>query len=295
MLADDGSLRAPAGRKSDYDLLVRNEGGPVRLLSLREEQERSLEYLLRDAASELSFDLIEEMLRPFQIGGSTARRHWPWIALVARTYRHSWNKAEATKERKMKPSEMSATLRRVGELAQRLHDELRALEGSRVVVGQPVLTGHLHEIWYALAYGAAGTIGRTRPPDNASLQELVKHHRELQATLLRIPAAAKFAASLMHLDTLRKKGGGGDPALPHLVEMASLIWRSMTHRPPSVRRVSSRSRQSDSPDFVLFVQSIASLPVNNPDQYDAETPHNSTGPIPSISQIATAFRALTSV
>jgi hypothetical protein len=65
------------------------------------------------------------------------------------------------------------------------------------------------------------------------------------------------------------------PALRTLVEMAKPIWESLTGRKPSAYKVEKKDRESDVPDFIIFVQELAKI---------------SDCPIPSFKQAAVAFK-----
>jgi hypothetical protein len=73
----------------------------------------------------------------------------------------------------------------------------------------------------------------------------------------------------------RPPGSASIPALRALVGMAKPIWTSLTGRKPSVHKVETRGRDSDVPDFVIFVQELAKI---------------AGGPVPSWKQIAVAFK-----
>jgi hypothetical protein len=72
-----------------------------------------------------------------------------------------------------------------------------------------------------------------------------------------VAAAELLARGGLDPALLARKKSGEDPALPAFVGLLADVWRSLTGREPSTRKV--QKARGEEPDFVLFVQSVARL------------------------------------
>jgi hypothetical protein len=75
--------------------------------------------------------------------------------------------------------------------------------------------------------------------------------------LAELEEAAKIAAKRVNVDLLKRKRGQSNPALPNFVWRCGKIWKGMTGRQPSARRV--ERAESDDPDFVILVKALAKI------------------------------------
>jgi hypothetical protein len=83
-------------------------------------------------------------------------------------------------------------------------------------------------------------------------KEFIKRLTELEA------AAKVLTAQGVDVELLDRKRGQSEPALPTFVFRGSVIWRSLTGRKPSANKHTRRNGPKD-PDFVLFIQELATL------------------------------------
>ena len=201
-------------------------------------------------------DFVQPVLAKWQPDEALAKRHWPWVAAAC----YHWEAAHrlGLKPSLLRPVDVRASLGRIDKHAGSLSKEvygLLAAARSRA----PADGSHPDEVAGILERLGAGAAGDNVPPAGAltSLMALCQQLAGLQGAV-----EALTAGNGPEL-TARKKSGE-DPALPNFVATLAQVWRSLTGRKPSTRKV-ERSI-GEEPDFVLFVQDVAKLVVEPPSE-----------------------------
>jgi hypothetical protein len=112
-------------------------------------------------------------------------------------------------------------------------------------------------------------------------QMLANHFKKtgLLSYLVDVEVAAKAATQHVDKSLLERERSQSDQALPNFIFHCSVIWKSLTGRPPSAEKVHRNIRHDgpSDPDFLIFVQELAKSVEIAP---------------PSRNQVATSLRKL---
>jgi len=138
----------------------------------------------------------------------------------------------------------------------------------------PLRTPHLTWLREFLVQNAA--IGPRADVDQSpeALLRSVMLGEDFMKRLVGLSVAAREAAARLDKNLIARTRSASDDSLPNLVGRCAKIWTSLTGRPTSINKVTSKSKNDSRPDFVLFVCDIARL---------------ATGTEPTFNQVATAF------
>jgi hypothetical protein len=247
-------LLGPKWPKSQFDKLCDEYGGPADLGAAVEK------YTFGRCCGEFPLGQVLPTLIRFATGETAARRHWPWAALAIDQYNFEINERAKYKD-ELKPKEIRDLIRTIRRGA---HDLLSALARLQTFAfrlhehSAPLLRGHLSWLHYYISQPLAGHISNEVKADFVTVDlrtlEFFKH-------LAQVEAAAKIAAKRVDIDLLKRRRGQSNPALPAFVWRCAEIWKSMTGRKPSTRKVYRQKRDNpvagSDPNFVIFVKALA--------------------------------------
>ena len=248
------SLYHGVGLDDDLDRLDKI-GGPAQIAPV------TSEIMFDRACSEFRELEILEILMEYTADLTTARRHWPWIALAALGYR--FNQEFDRPADDPAPSDVTEVL---GQLRQDSSRLLANLEKFASWHQKPrefahaTKRGHLEYLDSILAQHVAGWGKAGTPHDvdavalfNERLKFLNWQHG-LSCLIEGIREAQGMQDNSLLVSPIRVTIAG----LHQLVKQLALIWQSMTGKTPSANRVHRRGGDSI-PDFVRMVSEVASL------------------------------------
>jgi hypothetical protein len=182
--------------------------------------------------------------------------------------------------RKLRSRNVESLLRKVDRDAESLAENLVTLHNWSVAPDSPsapLRTPHLTWLREFLVQNAA--VG-PRPDVDQNPEALLRSSilgQDFFKRLIALSVAARTAAARLDKKLLARTRSASDDSLPKLVGRSAEIWTSLTGWRPSINKVSSKKRDDNRPNFVLFVCDIAQL---------------ATGTEPTFKQVATAFRTL---
>ena len=258
---------------TDLDRVYDEFGGPAPIHEPMPDRRNFERY-----CSEFSLHAITPILEVWNEDFVAIRQHWPWVAFAASQYRFEqveWKKYDD----ELKPDEICTLLERLdttlGKVVQDLCD-LQKLSSRLRDWKAPNRRGHLGWMYEFLIQN----LHSPTPEIDTRPEALIRSFEGSEIfikQLAQLRAAAQVARNQMDKSLLtRSKPQSGQEGLYNLAWRSAQIWESLTGRIPSANKVSSKKRDADSPDFVLFVQEIARL---------------ATGKVPTRNQIETALNA----
>ena len=268
----------PNWPKSDFDKLCAEHGGPADLGITVEKN------IFRGCCGEFPLGRVLPILLQFATDETTARRHWPWAAFAIDQY-HFEIKERAKYKDELKPKEIHGVIKEIQRDAHDLRSALTRLQTLAFRLHEhsaPLLRPHLSWLDEFISQAVGGRISNEVTDNDITV---FMEKMTFLKRLAEVEEAAKIAAKRVNVDLLKRKRGQSNPALPNFVWRCEKIWKSMTGRQPSARRVEKRSK-SDDPDFVILVKALAKIGNSaEPSRKAIETAE------PSCKAIETALRS----
>jgi hypothetical protein len=256
-------LLSPTWPKSEFDKLCDEYGGPADLGTAVEKS------VFRACCTEFPLSKVLPTFRQFTKDEVSARRHWPWAAFAINQYKYEINeRAKYTNE--LSPKKICELLGQVGGAA---HDLIAALATLQSLAfrlhdhSAPGRRGHLSWLNYFISQALADNVSNELTSDLVTLDfkklDFIKR-------LAQVEAVARRAVDRVDKDLLGRERGQLNPALPNFVWRCGIIWKSMTGRKPSTRRV--ERPDGDDPKFVTFIKGLANIGnVKEPSRKEIET------------------------
>lgn len=248
---------------------LRAIGGPMPLFDMAE-------GALREPCRQYPLHLVLPLLAEWASADVQAERHWPWISGAC----YWWADARLSecKPSPLRPTDINHALHRIARNAEAISDDLHtflAAAQSRVPADgeQPA---QIDQLLACLAVAIDPGDAEERP-----LTILMDFDRRLVGAA----AAADGAARVLNpgsteLAAFARKKSPADPALADFVGVLAIVWRSLSGRHPSTRKVQTAS--GEAPAFVLFVQAAAGLVIEK---------HPSEVKPPTLDAIAAALKS----
>lgn len=159
----------------------------------------------------------------------------------------------------MKPKEIQKLIKEIQRDAHDLRSALTQLHALAFRLHEhsaPLLRPHLSWLDEFISQAVGGRISNEVTDDH--IVTVFMEKMTFVKRLVEVEQAAKIAAKRVNVDLLKRKRGQLNPALPNFVWRCAQIWKSMTGRQPSARRVEKRSK-SDDPDFVILVKALTKI------------------------------------
>jgi hypothetical protein len=256
-------LFGPSWPKSQFDKLCDECGSPADLGVAVEKS------VFQACCTVFPLGKVLPTLRQFTKDEISARRHWPWAAFAIDQYNYE------IKERAKYTDELSP--KKIGELLGQIegaaHDLTAALATLQSLAfrlhdhSAPRRRGHLSWLNYFISQALADKVSNEVTGDLVTVDfkkfEFIKR-------LAQVEAVAKRAVDCVDKDLLVRERGQLNPALPNFVWRCGIIWKSMTGRKPSTRRV--ERLDGDDPQFVSFIKGLASVGnAEEPSRREIET------------------------
>lgn len=206
----------------------------------------------------------------------SACRHWPWAAAAITQYVFETKKRQ-TYGKEPTANEVSELILAVADSAHGLGSALYRLQdlANRLRDLTDNRRGHLAWLDAYLAQALAGRMSNELKEDGVEELENDFSKAAFLKQLGHIELGAKEAAKRVDPQLLERERGQTNPALPNFVWRCAKIWTSLTGRKPSANKVEKSGNDSTTPDFVLFIQELATL---------------AGGPVPTLKQVGTALR-----
>ncbi|WP_417491018.1 hypothetical protein [Maricaulis sp.] len=250
------SKRVPpslACRKTEFDRMCEVLGGPIDLGPTVNSD------VFNRACSQTPYGKVANIVRPYSVDETAAKRHWPWVAFALSQYEFEVRELERYRHTELSPSQTIQLLERIQSGADKLAADLchlQTLANRLDIPGQPDVRGHLSWLDSFLSQAIAGEEAYDL---NDSPEALMRHYnqrRELLHVLASLAAAAEAAVDRVGPQFLSKARPTENPALHHLVFRLGQVWASLTGRSPSANKVAGGLRE---PDFVVFVASLSAM------------------------------------
>jgi hypothetical protein len=244
-------LRRPPWPPSQFDKLYNEFGGPADLGMTVEKN------TFRRCCQELSLGRVLPTLLQFATDETSARRHWPWAAFAINQYEYEIKERAKDKD-KLKPKEIHDLIKEIERAAHDLRSGLAQLQTLAFRPHEhsaPLLRPHLSWLDEFISQAVSGRISNEVTDDDIVTVFVEKMNFLKQ--LAEVEAVAKIAAKRVDVDMLKRKREQSNPALPNFVRLSGKIWKGMTGREPSTRRV--ERLESGDPDFVIFVKALAKI------------------------------------
>ena len=199
------------------------------------------------------------ILLQFATDETTARRHWPWAAFAIDQY-YFEIKERAKYKDELKPKEIHELIKKIQRDAHDLRSALTRLQALAFRLHEqsaPLLRPHLSWLDEFISQPVGGRISKEVTDDDIVTVTAFMEKMTFLERLAEVEEAAKIAAKRVNVDLLKRKRGQSNPALPNFVWRCGKIWKSMTGRQPSARRI--ERTDGDDPDFVILVKALAKI------------------------------------
>jgi 6-pyruvoyl-tetrahydropterin synthase len=209
--------------------------------------------------SQFPLRCVVPILSPFNQDAKSVRRHWPWAAFALSLYLYEIEERKKYADEPA-PKQVRELLSGISKAAGDLSAHLRQLQTLALRFTDPSAPhrrAHLRWLDAIISQAAAGFPSADVSEDARTILAIDSGKTGFYVRLADIKAAAKRAISQTDTALLEKKRPQQNQALPNFVFRCSAIWRSLTNREPSAEKV--HRRDSENPDFVIFVQDLAAV------------------------------------
>ena len=214
--------------------------------------------VFKACCNEFPLGKVLPTLRQFTTDEISAQRHWPWAAFAIDQYNYEIKeRAKYTDE--LSPKQIHELLEQIEGAAHNLTAALTTLQALAFRLldsSAPWRRAHLSWLNYFISQALADNVSNEVTGDLVTIDfKKLKFIKRLA----QVEAVAKVAIDRVDKDLLERKRGQSNPALPNFAWRCGEIWKSMTGRKPSANKAERRGADSNNPDFVIFMRTLAKI------------------------------------